>query len=89
MVGIADRIARDLNIADLVERLGDLPPSELNSLMLEVERRQSARRTPKQVLDAYDRSRFSARAPRWSTSRRCAAWYWRPVRLSTFMSCHP
>lgn len=58
MADIAGRVARDLGVPDLVELLSGLPPSELNSLLLEVERRQSARRSPAQVLEAFGRSRL-------------------------------
>lgn len=43
----------------LVDALGDLPPADLRSLLLEVHRRQASRLTPAQVLAQYRRDRFT------------------------------
>jgi hypothetical protein len=52
---IAERIARDLGVPDLVDKLTALPPNELTSLLLEVTRRR--RRTPADLLAQYARDR--------------------------------
>jgi hypothetical protein len=53
-----ERIVRDLGVPDLVEKLGTLQASDLQSLLLEVYSRQAQRLTPKQVLDQHRSSRF-------------------------------
>ena len=52
----AERIARDLGMPDLVERLVDVPANELTSLLLEVTRRR--KRTPADLLAQYARDRI-------------------------------
>lgn len=55
---IIERIERGLGIPDLASRLGNLAPSDLSSLLLEVYRAQVHRRTPAQVLADYEQNRF-------------------------------
>jgi hypothetical protein len=52
---IAGRIARDLGLPDLVDKLSALPASELTSLLLEVTRRRA--RTTTDLLAQYGRDR--------------------------------
>jgi hypothetical protein len=52
---IAARIARDLGAPELVDKLIALPQNELTSLLLEVFRRRSERRTPGDLLAQYER----------------------------------
>jgi hypothetical protein len=64
MTKIVERIARDLGIPDLVERLLDLPGADLTSLLLEVARRRSVKLTPADLLrpsQAYPPGDFDAR----------------------------
>jgi hypothetical protein len=57
---ITERIARDAGAPELVEMLADrLTPTDLQSVLLEVFRRSARARTPKDVLDQYERSRFT------------------------------
>jgi hypothetical protein len=60
---IARRIARALGDESLVERLAALPASELTSLLLEVLRQRSGRRTPAELLAQYDRGDALAPSP--------------------------
>jgi hypothetical protein len=58
--GIVDRIARDAGTPGIVEILADrLAPTDLQSLLLEVFRRSSSSRSPRDVLEQYERSRFA------------------------------
>ncbi len=54
---IAERIARDLGTPDLVDKLVALPANELTSLLLEVTRARSRRRTPRELVDQAARDR--------------------------------
>lgn len=54
---IADRVARDLGAPELINRLIHLPASDLTSLLLEVFRGRSARRTPIDLLAQSKRDR--------------------------------
>jgi hypothetical protein len=57
---IVERIARDAGVPDLVEILSErLTPTDLQSLLLEVFRRNAGARSPKDVLDQYERGRFA------------------------------
>lgn len=61
MSRITDRIERKLGLPGLAERLADaLTPTELQSLLLEVNRRRSRSKTPSRVLTEYDSNRFVA-----------------------------
>jgi hypothetical protein len=44
--------------ADLADKLAELEPTDLQSLLLETYRRRSARRSPADLLSDYERSRF-------------------------------
>lgn len=59
MAKITERIEREIGVHDLVGKLAEtLSPTDLQSLMLEVYRKASARRDPALVLADYERSRF-------------------------------
>jgi hypothetical protein len=59
MSRIIERIERELGLPDLVTTLTDkLKPSDLQSLWLEVSRRQAAQLGPAEVLAAYECNRF-------------------------------
>jgi hypothetical protein len=58
-VSLIERIERAVNAPGLVDALGELSPTDLRSLLLEVHRRQAARLTPAQVLAQYRRDRFT------------------------------
>jgi hypothetical protein len=73
----ADRIARELGTPDIVDRLASLPPTDLQSLMLEVYAKLSARQTPKRVLEQHRTNRFARPAdkdPRRFTDLDARAW---------------
>ena len=57
--GALERIQRDAGGIDLVDILADLAPTDLQSVMLEVYRRQAARLSPAQLLARFEDSRFS------------------------------
>jgi hypothetical protein len=61
-VTLIDRIERATGVPGLAAKLGDLPPADLRSLLLEVHRRQAARVTPAQVLKQYQQDRFTGTA---------------------------
>ncbi len=59
MSRISERIERELGLPGLAATLADkLKPSDLQSLWLEVSRRQAARLKPAEVLAAYESNRF-------------------------------
>lgn len=58
MTGVIERIQRELQIPDLVQRLGDLSPTDLQSLLLAVYQAQSKRKQPAGVLKDYVQNRF-------------------------------
>lgn len=59
MSKIISRIERELGLPDLATTLADkLKPSDLQSLWLEISRRQADRRTPADVLAEYTANRF-------------------------------
>ncbi|HRI81429.1 MAG TPA: hypothetical protein PLF88_03265 [Opitutaceae bacterium] len=59
MSRITERIERELGLPGLAATLADrLKPSDLQSLWLEISRRQADRLTPAEVLAAYERNRF-------------------------------
>jgi hypothetical protein len=53
-----DRILEKLGDTQLVEKLGALPATELQSLLLEVFRKSTTNITPQQLLKAYETNRF-------------------------------
>lgn len=57
---IINRILNKLGDTQLVERLKQLPPTELQSLLLEVYRQAAADITPQQLLKSYETNRFVA-----------------------------
>ncbi len=64
MTKIVERIAREVGVPDLVERLVALPGADLSSLLLEVTRRRSAKLEPADLLrpdPAYPPADFDAR----------------------------
>jgi hypothetical protein len=67
---IAARVARSLGDEGLVDRLTTLPQSELTSLLLEVFRRRSARRSPADLRAQY--GRVAAAAPSRTDARATA-----------------
>lgn len=54
----SDRVARALDLPDLVERLAALPGSAWSSLLLRIEARRAAARSPAQVLAQHRRDAF-------------------------------
>lgn len=62
-VTLLNRIERAVGVPGLAGILGDLPPADLRSLLLEVNRRQANRRTPAQVLNQYTSDRFTSPSP--------------------------
>ncbi|HZT65555.1 MAG TPA: hypothetical protein VFA11_07180 [Acidimicrobiales bacterium] len=58
MTGPLSRVARQVGDLDLVELLAGLAPSDLQSVMLEVYRRQAAAVSPAELLTRYQDSRF-------------------------------
>jgi hypothetical protein len=57
--GFFERLVRQVGVPDILERLTErLPPSDLQSLMLEVYARVAAKGTPKKLLEQYERDRF-------------------------------
>jgi hypothetical protein len=73
----ADRIAKELGVPDVVERLAALPPTDLQSLMLEVYAKLSAKQTPARVLEQHKTNRFVRPAdkdPRRFTELDARAW---------------
>ncbi|ALG12809.1 hypothetical protein [Kibdelosporangium phytohabitans] len=56
---LIDRIERTTGVPGLPGLLADLAPADLRSLLLDVHRRQAAKRTPAQVLAQYKRDRFT------------------------------
>jgi hypothetical protein len=61
-VTLLDRIERATGVPGLAGLLGGLPPADLRSLLLEVNRRQAARVKPSQVLAQYRRDKFTGPA---------------------------
>ena len=59
MGAIVDRILEKLGDKELVEKLLSLPKSDLNSLLLDIYRKQSDRITPANVLKLHETNRFS------------------------------
>lgn len=56
---IVARILRETGIANLVEVLGqDLPPTDLQSLLLAVFQRRAGQQTPRRVLEQYEHNPF-------------------------------
>lgn len=53
-----NRILVKLGTPGLIERLGDMAPTDLQTLLLAVSARRAARRSPSDVLGDYERSRF-------------------------------
>lgn len=53
-----DRLLEKIGDTQLLEKLGVLPPTELQSLLLEVFRRSAGNITPQQLLKAYETNRF-------------------------------
>ncbi len=53
-----ERIEREAGVTDLAGVLGNLAPTDLQSLMLEVYRQQAQRKTPSALLEAYESNRF-------------------------------
>jgi hypothetical protein len=67
MPSTLDRIARSLGQADIVDILADLPGTDLQSLLLAVAARRSARRQPADLMRDYEQSRFFGASPlSWS-----------------------
>jgi hypothetical protein len=61
---LLDRILRESQGANLLDLLAEqLPPTDLQSLLLEVYRRRAAQQTPASVLGSYERSRFARPSP--------------------------
>jgi hypothetical protein len=58
-VTLLDRIERTTGVPGLAALLGSLPPADLRSLLLEVNRRQAVRVSPAQVLAQYRRDKFT------------------------------
>jgi hypothetical protein len=54
-----ERIEREMGIAGLAARLGEMAPTDLQTLLLEVYRSKSQRRTPAAVLADYESNRFA------------------------------
>lgn len=85
-----DRIALAAGQPDIVDILADrLSPTDLQTLLLEVSRRRSARRTPADVLADYERSRFFGPSPfphagfaQWDAVARGAASRFEQLELS-------
>jgi len=55
---IINRILTKLGDTQLIERLRQLPPTELQSLLLEINRQAAADITPQQLLKSYESNRF-------------------------------
>ncbi|HZY78983.1 MAG TPA: hypothetical protein VFE50_05630 [Cyclobacteriaceae bacterium] len=53
-----DRLLEKIGDAQLLDKLNDLPATELQSLLLEVFRRSATSITPQQLLKAYETNRF-------------------------------
>ncbi|HEU5100239.1 MAG TPA: hypothetical protein VFU22_14525 [Roseiflexaceae bacterium] len=61
---LLDRILRESQGANLLDLLAEqLPPTDLQSLLLEVYRRRAAQQTPAALLGSYERSRFARPSP--------------------------
>ena len=61
---LLDRILRESQGANLLDLLAEqLPPTDLQSLLLEVYRRRAAQQTPATLLGSYERSRFARPSP--------------------------
>ena len=59
MSAIVDRILEKLGDKELVNKLLSLPKSDLNSLLLDIHKKQSDNITPANVLKSYEANRFS------------------------------
>lgn len=59
MSAIIDRILKQIDDREIMDKLLSLPQADLNSLLLELSRRQTDRLTPATMLKMYQRSRFS------------------------------
>ena len=57
---IINRILTKLGYPQLIERIRQLPPTELQSLLLEINRQAAADITPQQLLKSYETNRFVA-----------------------------
>lgn len=55
---ILNRIARESGVADILDALNRLSPTDLQSLLLEVYRTKAARISPSDLLARYERDRF-------------------------------
>ncbi len=61
---IVARIARDAGVEDLLAILAErMPPTDLQSLLLAVQRQRAARVTPARLLEQYSTDRFVAPSP--------------------------
>jgi hypothetical protein len=61
---LLDRILRESQGANLLDLLTEqLPPTDLQSLLLEVYRRRAAQQTPASLLSSYERSHFARPSP--------------------------
>jgi hypothetical protein len=61
---LLERILRESQGANLLDLLAEqLPPTDLQSLLLEVYRRRAAQQTPASLLSSYERSRFVRPSP--------------------------
>ncbi|MGP3966433.1 hypothetical protein [Streptomyces sp. 6N223] len=61
MTTALDRVLRQAGVPGLLETLAEhLPPTDLQTLLLEVYRRRAAAVSPGRLLDAYARNRFTA-----------------------------
>ena len=70
---ILERITRETGVPDLVSILAErLTPTDLQSLMLEVYRQRSSRRSPAKLLESYESDRFVR--PSAISARRLLAW---------------
>jgi hypothetical protein len=70
--GILRRIARQTGVDDLASVLADLEPADLHALLLAVQRRRAARRTPAAVLSEFASGRFAR--PGNTDPRRLLEW---------------
>ena len=61
--GPLERIRRELGGIDPVEALAGLTPTDLQSVLLEVQRRQAARVSPAELLTRYAENRFARPSP--------------------------
>lgn len=66
---ISEHILQRAGVPDLLKLLDSFSASELNSLLLEVQKQTAGKITPPRLLKNYQKNRFSRLSLRWEAAR--------------------